>query len=166
MFEQVGVDGDELQRNSYYNVDNDNANNDWNISDIRTTHLPAKVSALSSELQTNLTNTTIQTATNGNNGTLVSTSDKLFLAAEKEMFGTRVISRTEEFSALTTWQYRTTHTSQSDRIKYDPTSTARRYWLRSPRSNYGNIVIDIFSDGELGSSYATNSVRVSLCFAI
>ena len=165
VFEQVGLDADIIQWNPTSNVDSDNAYNDWNISDMRNTHLPTRLLLLSSALQSNLTNTTIQTATNGNNGILISTSDKLFIAAEKEMTGTRQYSRTEEFNALTTWTYWTTHTQASDRIKYDPTSTAQRYWLRSPYSGDTSRVVDIFSYGVFGIDVAYGSFRVSLCYA-
>ena len=167
VFEQVGLDSDTIQWNTSSNVDGDNAYNDWNISNMRTTALPARLLLLSSELQAIITNTTIQTATNGNNGTLVSTSDKLFLVAEKEMTGTRQYSRTEEFDALTTWTYWTTHTTNNDRIKYDQTSTARGYWLRSPRSGSVDGVVNVyFSGGFNNVGIATHINWVSLCYAL
>ena len=166
VFEQVGVDSDTFVWNSATNVDNDSAYNDWNISNMRTTALPARLLLLSSELQAIITATTIQTATNGNNGALISTSDKLFLPAEKEMTGTRQYSRTEEFDALTTRSYWTTHTQSSDRIKYDQTNTARYYWLRSPRSDYTNRVVYVDSNGDFMSYNANGSFRVSLCYAL
>lgn len=166
VFEQVGLENDSTQWNTSTNVDGDNAINDWNISYVRNTFLPAQLSALSSALQDNLTNTTIQTATNGINGTLVNTSDKLFLQAEKEMnSGIRTYSRTEEFSALTTWSYRTTHTQASDRKKYDSTSTTRAYRLRSPRNDTGNGVMYIYTNGNFSYNNASSSSRLSPCFA-
>lgn len=165
VFEQVGLDADTLQWNPSSNVDGDNAYNDYNISDMRNTHLPAKLSALSSELQAIITATTIQTATNGNNGTLISTSDKLFLAAQKEMTTSPYYSRTEENSALTTWNYWTNHTQQSDRIKKDPNNTARYYWLRSPVSGRTDSVVFVSDGGSFGSSSAVGTFRVSLCYA-
>ena len=165
VFQQVGLDSATIQWNPSSNVDGDNAYNDWNISDMRNTHLPAKLSALSSELQAIITNTTIQTATNGNNGALISTSDKLFLAAEKEMTGTRVRSVQQEFDTLTTWTYWTIHTQDSDRIKYDPSNAARAYWLRSPYSGNTYSVVCVNGNGDFCLSSAYSSIRVSLCYA-
>lgn len=167
VFEQVGLDSNELQWNSISNVDGDNAYNDWNISRMRNTHLPAKLLLLSNDLQSILTNTTIQTATNGNNGVLVSTSDKLFLAAEKEMTGTRINSVSQEFNALTTRTYRTTHTTDNDRIKKDPTNTDRSYWLRSPVSGVTGGAVYANNVGGLGGANVNGyAYRVSLCYAL
>lgn len=165
VFEQVGVDSDALVWNLASNVDSDNSINNWNISNMRNTHLPARLLLLSNALQENLSNTTIQTATNGTNGTLVSTSDKLFIAAEKEMTGTRVRSVQQEFDALITWNYWTTHTSSNDRIKYDPTSTAQCYWLRSPDSSYTRNVAFINASGSFLGNNAGITYPVSLCYA-
>ena len=165
VFQQVGLDSDAIQWNPSSNVDSDNAYNDWNISAMRNTHLPAKLLKLSSELQAIITPTTIQTATNGNNGALLSTSDKLFLPAAKEMSSSPSYSRTEENSALTTWTYWTTHTSASDRVKYDPTNTARYYWLRSPRSGNTDRVVEVNYYGSFDFSEAGLASRVSLCYA-
>lgn len=166
VFEEVGLGDTSYQWNSPANIDNDNAYNDWNISDMRTTTLPARLLLLSSDLQAIITNTTIQTATNGNNGTLVSTTDKLFLPAEKEMSETRTYSRAEEFNALTTWNYWTTHTQASDRKKYDNTSTARFYWLRSSFNGSTNQTIIIDTNGYFSYIDARNSYRISLCYAL
>lgn len=164
VFEDVGADSNSVVWNSSTNVDNDNCYNNWNISDMRNTDLPAKLLALSSDLQSIITNTTIQTATNGNNGALVSTSDKLFIAAGKEM-GETGYSRTEENSALITWSYRTTHTQASNRIKYDATNTARFYWLRSPGSGSNSSVVSVGTNGVFRYLGANSKYWFSPCFA-
>lgn len=166
VFEQVGVDSDNVIWNLSTNKDSDNCWNNWNISNIRNTHLPARLLLLSNDLQSIITNTTVQTATNGNNGTLVNTSDKLFLPAEKEMSGIQWYSRTEEFNALTTWSYWTNHTSSSDRIKYDSTSTATGYWTRSPVSDNANNALFINTNGSFNGYYgAAANGHVSICYA-
>ena len=165
VFEMVGVESSSFQWNPASNKDADNCYNNWNISKMRNTTLPAHLLLLSSALQDNLTTTTIQTATNGNNGTLVSTSDKLFLAAEKEMKTSPNMARTEENNALTTWGYWTTHTTSSDRIKYNPTSTAQSYWLRSPYTGATIYVVYVGGDGGFNGRNADLSLYVSPCFA-
>ena len=165
VFEQVGVDSDFVVWNVDTNADSDGVINNWNISNMRNTVLPARLLLLSNDLQGVITNTTIQTATNGINGTLVNTNDKLFLAAEKEMNQTGVWSRTEESSALTTWAYWTTHTTANDRKKYDPNNTAEAYWLRSPYSGRTYEVVLVGNNGSFFGDYVANSYQVSLCYA-
>ena len=89
VFEMVGVENNYASIwNSQTNVDSDSACNNRNISDMRTTTLPARLLLLSNTLQDNLTNTTIQTAKNGMSETIVSTDDKLFLPALKAIENT------------------------------------------------------------------------------
>lgn len=165
VFEQVGVDSDQALFNAFTNKDSDNCYNNWDISGMRNTTLPAVLLKLSTVLQDNLTDTTIQTAKNGLSSTLVSTSDKLFIAAEKEITGTRQWGRAEEFSALTTWLYRTTHTTDSDRVKLDPSNLAQTYWLRSPCTGSGSDVVLVYGNGSFDARIARNTYCVSLCYA-
>ena len=72
---------------------------------MRTTHLPAVLLRYSNDLQAIITNTTYKVATNGNDGTILELTDKLFLPAMKEMWASPGYSRSEENSALTTWAY-------------------------------------------------------------
>lgn len=167
VFEMVGVENSSVVWNPYTNLDNDNAQNDWNISDMRNTTLPTHLLLLSNDLQSIITNTTIQTATNGINGTLVSTSDKLFLAAEKEMRAYPSIARTEENNTLITWSYWTTHTTNSDRVKLRPNNTASSYWLRSPVSNKNDNVLMVGSNGVFNNTAdGGGTQRISLCYAL
>lgn len=165
VFEQVGVDDTGLTWNAENNKDDEYHYNNWDISTMRNTTLPARLLLLSNSLQENLSNTTIQTAKNGGNSTLVSTSNKLFLPAEKEMSSTNTYSVSQEFSALTTWNYWVNHTQASDRIKYDSSSTARSYWLRSPRSLDSNYVVCFNSIGNASTNYVLYESRISPCFA-
>ena len=164
VFEQVGVDNSQFKINGSAITDSDGAYNNWNISIIRNTTLPERLLLLSSVLQDNLTNTTIQTATNGTNGTLVSTSDKLFLGANKE-FGKTSYSRTEENNALTTWSYWVSHTLANEHIKYDTTNTASEYWTRSPANNNKTNMLYVNSSGNFNVATANDIKNISLCFA-
>lgn len=166
VFEQVGVDSDTVVWNQSTNTDDDGAYNDYEISNIRNTVLPTKALALSSELYATLTNTTIQTAKNGNSNTLVSTSDKTFILAEKEMnSGERRQSVEQEFNTLTTLSYWTTHTTNEDRKKYDSSSTVRAYWLRSPRLTDKRQAVDVYTNGGISYEFAYATYNVAQCFA-
>ena len=140
VFESVTTEANSEIWNAQDNVDDNNCSNNWNISNMRTVVLPATLLKYSSGLQSAVTETTIQTAKDGgDNKTLISTTNKLFLAAEKEWYTTRSRSWQFEFNALTTYNYWTIHTSSSEHIKYNPQGTAVFCFFRSPQ--------DWFMDG-------------------
>ena len=164
VFEQVGVDSDAYYWNSQSNTDSDGYLNDYEISDIRNTLSQTILPKLSNELTGELVSTTIQTAKNGKGSTLVSTTDKLFILAIKEMMGNGYGVSAED-NALTRLQYWTTHTGNT-RIKYDSQNVARSYWLRSPINNSVNNVNAIDSVGAKANfTVDTSPRRISSCFA-
>ena len=165
VFEQVGVDSDTVAWNQSTNTDGDGCYNNWDISNIRNSVLPTKALALSSELYATLTNTTIQTAKNGNSSTLVSTSDKTFILAEKEMTASPTKAVSQESSALTTLNYWVNHNQMSDRIKKDKYNRIQYYWLRSPLFETVEGVVFIFSDGGIVAAPFNNSRCLAQCFA-
>lgn len=166
VFEQVKVYDTVKIWNPTSNKDNDNAYNDYAISRMVSTHLPAYELLLSSDLQATLTSTTVKVAKNGNSSTILDVSSKLFLPASKEVDTSGSSARTEENAILTTWQYYTTNTTASDRIKRDSTSTARKYWLRSPSYNSSGTVVAVDDDGRFVSSFAEGEIRIAPCFAL
>lgn len=165
VFEQVELEPLAYQWNSSSNVDSDNCSNNYNISNMRNTHLPAIMTKYSSSLQNSLTNTTYKVATNGNNGTILNLTNKLFLPAEKEIWATRYYSRTEEFDVLTTFSYYMTHTAASDRIKYR-SLYANNWWLRSPNSGDPDFVcrVGIYGGNDYYRASASNGVAT--CFSL
>ena len=172
VIEEVNIEGTDgsgatgVVWNSSSNTDDDNAYNDYGISNMRTTVLPGVLTRLSNDLQAVITNTTYKVAKNGNSTTVLELEDKLFLPAEKEMTSSPTRARTEESAALTTWDYYTTHTSASDRIKYIADSTAQRYWLRSPRSGNTYSVVYVGNGGSFSGDYADVTNRLGFCFAL
>lgn len=165
VFEQVGVDDTTYTWNASNNLDDDNCYNNYDISNIRTTLSSTILPKLSNDLTGQLVSTTIQTAKNGTSSTLVSTSDKLFLPAGKEISASPTDCVSQEIIALTTWQYWITHTTNSYRLKYDSTSTARSYWLRSPYSGNSSHTIYIDGTGNFTNTNAYAGRRVASCFA-
>ena len=152
--------------NTSTNTDDNNAYNDYNIANIRTTMNTTIKALYSSDLQSALTQTTVKVAKNGNNGTLVDVTDYLFLPAEKEIFGSASYSRSEEASALTQYQYYATHNTASDRIKQKlDNSGAGYWWLRSPRSSSTSNVCNVSSGGGADNSGAGYMNGVAPCFA-
>ena len=166
VFEQYTLDGSNGSGASGLVWDSNNVN-DYQNSTMRSTHLPAVLLRYSSELQAQLENTSYQVCKSGNDGTLVTLSDKLFLPATKELSTSPSYSRTEENNALTTFQYYQTHNTQADRIKYkngDLTS-ASYYWTRSPYSGNADSVVRVINSGNFSGSGAVNTYGVSPCFA-
>ena len=146
--------------------------NNYNLATIRTTINSggnAYTELFSSDLGQELTNTTVKVAKNGGDGTLVDVTDKVFLPAEKEVWTSRTYSRTEEFTALTTFQYYTTHTSNSDHMIPRPSAVGQTsgnvWWLRSPCSDYSNGVCGVNSSGGASNYDADDSRGVAPCFA-
>ena len=165
VFEQVGVDSDTVVWNQSTNTDGDGAYNNYEISNIRNTVLPTKALALSNELYATLTNTTIQTAKNGKSTSLVSTSDKTFILAEKEMTANPNYAVSEESNAFTTLGYWVNHTSSGDRVKKDPSNVAQRYWLRSAYTNAKDNMVVVYLNGNFGNLFATGYSCIAQCFA-
>ena len=163
VFEQVGVDSNSYFYNNGGGADSDGAYNDYEISTIRNTVLLQNIiSYLSNELTNELVSTTVQTAKNGNSSTLISTDDKLFLPASKEV-GRTGNSVNAENNALTTWTYWTTHTTDNDHIKYNNSSTAKAWWNRSPKSGSSGEACVVWSSGSIAAS--STSGFISSCFA-
>ena len=170
VFEQVGLESTNYQWNPSTNVDGSGAYNNYSISDMRTTHLPAILLKYSSELQSSITNTTYKVATNGNDGTLLELTDKLFLPAEKEILGvfSDPYSRPEETAALTQFQYYETHNTYRYRTKYKPNaSSGSPWWQRSPSSGFNNLTCNFDDSGTRSDSRAeyTNYCSVAPFFS-
>ena len=165
VFEEIGLETNTYRYNSNANLDSDNCYNDYDISQMRNTHLPNTIlPKLSSALQDNLTATTIQTAKNGLSSTLVSTSDKLFLAAVKEMGGS-THTTTQELNALITWQYYVLHNTNADRKKERIGGGIFYYYLRSPYLGSSSEAVVIDSNGGLNTSDADTRRDCAPCFA-
>ena len=165
VFEQVGVDSDTVVWNQSTNTDGDGAYNNYEISNIRNAVLPTKALALSNELYATLTNTTIQTAKNGNSSTLVSTSDKTFILAVKEVSSFNYNSVQQEFNALTRLGWYVSHNQASDRIKYNSSNVACGYYLRSPYTGTTQYIMRVREYGDILGYDAADNQNIAQCFA-
>lgn len=164
VFEQVELETTNYVWNPSSNTDDDSCYNNYNISQMRSTHLPAIMAKYSSELQALLTDTTYKVAKNGNSSTVLELTDKLFLPAERELYSSRSYSRQEEWNALTEYQYYVTNSANSYRIKYK-SGTAGAYWQRSPYSGSASYVCGVYALGDKSYYYAYDSRGVAPCFA-
>ena len=166
VFEQVKLEVTSTQWNTSTNKDSDNCYNDYAISDMRTTYLPAIFAKYSSELQSSITDTTYKVATNGNNGTLLELTDKLFLPAEHEIVALHIYSRDEEWNALTRYALYAANDTADFRKKYKPGDVSPNgWWLRSPYSKSTSDVCRIAYNGDAYDYSATNVYGVAPCFS-
>ena len=147
--------------------------NNYSTSQMRTTHLAVgggvRSELIGSDLAAQLTASSYKVATNGNDGTLLTLSDQLWLPAEKELTQTRVYSRQDEFDALDTFDYfvaNDTNDARKSPKASAPTATSgNQYWERSPNSGDTYYVCYVGSDGGLYNGNAYNSRGVAPCFA-
>ena len=147
------------------NTSNTNAGG-WNACAMRTVTMAQLYDLLPSDLKDVLATVNIKAA-NGGSGTIsvVDSADKLFLLAEKEVFGTRTYSVTAEADALTQWKWYQDHNTNADRVK-KRNGSASYWWLRSPRSGYSYYFCIVFSSGSAGRSDAFTGYGVSPGFVI
>jgi hypothetical protein len=142
------------------------------ISEMNTISLPAIKATLPQEWQ-NVIKTVDKKSANGSDGNytqIVTSSQKLFLLSEIELFGTANYAQN---GADEGYQYEYwTGKQLTDTIKYRDNDgdgvpeTASHYWLRSSAIGYtGNFVIGK-SQGGLSSNLATNDWGVSFAFCI
>lgn len=147
--------------------------NNYSVSQMRTTHLAVgggvRSELIGSDLAAQLTASSYKVATNGNDGTLLTLSDQLWLPAEKELTATRVYSRQDEFDALDTFDYfvaNDTNTARKSPKASAPTATSGNiYWERSPYTGNAFGVCGVGSGGGLVSDGASSSYGVAPCFA-
>lgn len=131
-----------------HNMNSTNTNSgSWSASAMRTwlngsgfyDNLPSDLKAVIADT-TVITGTYNGNATGGNNST---TTDKLFLAAEKEIHGSRTISTSTEADALAQFQYFANGGSKT---------LTTYWWLRSPYYGNSSRFCDVHSGGARGDS--------------
>ena len=101
----------------------------------------------------------------GNNQSTIETvQDKIFLAAEIEIFGSTTYSFAGEG---TQYQYYKNATANRYKMpKWSSSSTSHIYWKRSPSSGNAALFCDVNYNGDAGSSYASSAYGVAPCLCI
>lgn len=91
---------------------------------------------------------------------VTATTDYFFLLSEYEVFGSISYANSNESSKQAQYAY---YSAGNSKIKYkhDATSTAARWWLRSPYSSYSFYFVRVHTDGTVDTSGA----YISLGFA-
>lgn len=165
VFEQVELEATDYQWNTHDRVDSNNCSNNYYNSLMRWANLGAIQAKYSTDLQDYLSgpNMLFQAQDGISSELLYLPAEILFLPAEKEIGAARTYSRTEEYNALTTFQYYTNHNTNSDRIK-NQGGSASGYFLRSPQSGEMHNVCIVDSTGAISTLDDANTCGVAPCF--
>ena len=117
----------------------------WNQSEFRTTTLPSILETLPSDLQSVVKAVDKQTATDSQNTSLVTTSDKLFIFSEEEITGVNIYGSSGEGMKYEYWEQLDGGTFvpgyppyRNYRIKNlsNGTGATSNWWLRSPTKDH------------------------------
>ena len=119
---------------------------------------------LPDDLQEVIATVKVKACESGNSGTIIESSDKLFLPAEREVFASRSYSRTEEFNALQRWQYYAQNDTQNARKK-NRHGSASNWWLRSPRGGGSNnfAMVNSYGNADYGIAIYNDGVAPGFC---
>lgn len=146
--------------NTTYSMNGSNTNvNGWRGSTMRTSTMATLLNQLSSDLKSVLKFVNKVTSKGNNQSDLETTSDKLFLLSEIEVFGATQYSYAGEGKQ---YEYYTAGNSTIKKVN----GSAYNWWERSPRSGYTNYFCYVTSSGSATSYFAGNSYGVSFGFCV
>ena len=129
----------------------------WTSCDMRSAHLPAILALMPTEVQNGIREVSKLTSAGSQSAAINTTSDKLFLLSEVEIFGSTVYSVAGEGT-----QYDYYKAGNSMVKKKNGSATA--WWGRSPRaSSTGNFCL-VSTRGRTSSIGANNAYGVAFCF--
>lgn len=125
----------------------------WTSSKMRTTTIPAIFATMPSEVQSGIKGVNKLASAGDTSSTITTTSDKLFLLSEIEVFG------------KTTWSA-TGEGSQYDYYKAGNSKVKNKsgWWLRSPAISNNNSFCFVNSDGTPASGMSKYSYGVAFAF--
>ena len=155
---------------TWFNMNNTQTNEGgWEASLMRKNIMPLIKAAFPSELQAVIKTSTIYTDNAGGEPQtlpeLTDTQDDVFLLAEYEIFGTRSYANDKEGNYLKQYSY---YSAGNSKVKYrhNATSTAARWWERSPHSDGSYYFCYVHTKGNANPYYADYSLGVSPAFKI
>lgn len=139
----------------------------WNSSQMRTKICGTSLSSYSgtiiavipAALRAVLKSVTKYTDNTGNSSAasaVTATTDYFFLLSEYEVFGSITYGNTNEKSKQAQYSY---YSAGNSKVKYNhsATSTAVRWWLRSPYASISTHFVRVRTDGTVSGSYAAYS---------
>lgn len=136
----------------------------WASSNMRTAICGTSLSSYSgtilavipAELRAVLKSVTKYTNNTGNStaaSAVTATTDYFFLLSEYEVFGSTTYANSNEASKQAQYAY---YSAGNSKIKYkhNATSTAARWWLRSPFASNSNRFVSVYTDGTVNNDRA------------
>lgn len=146
--------------NTTYSMNGSNTNvNGWRGSTMRTSTMATLLNQLSSDLKSVLKFVNKVTSKGNNSSGLETTSDKLFLLSEIEVFGATQYSYAGEGKQ---YEYYTAGNSTIKKVN----GSANYWWERSPSSGSTNYFCGVYNSGNANRSGAGNSFGVSFGFCV
>lgn len=128
----------------------------WTSCAMRSTHLPAILALMPSEVQAGIKEVSKLTSAGLQSSTINTTADKLFLLSEIEIFGSTTNSKSGEGS-----QY-AYYSAGNSKVK-NLSGSANRWWERSPGGSSSGTFCVVYFNGNV--SYSSASVSYGVAFA-
>ena len=139
-----------------YRMNSSNTNmTGWDGSEIRTETIPAILAKMPVNIQNGIKAVNKLTATNGTNGTIKTTSDKLFIFSEMEVYGSTIKSHSGEGKQYDYYK------AGNNKVK-KVGGTVSWWWLRSPRAKYSYNVCGVNNNGSI--TVVSASTELGVCF--
>ena len=160
-----GYDGSQIS-GTWFNMNNSDTNSGgWRESLMRKNVMPLIKASFPSDLQAVIKPSTIFTTQGSGNGACTATEDEVFLLAEYEVFGRIDFASSQEPNYLKQYAY---YAAGNSKVKYrhNATSTAARWWGRSPYSSFPTAFCCVNTNGFSNGADAYNSHGVSPCFKV
>lgn len=143
---------------------NTTATNDggWGSCQMRTRECVNLLNCLPSDLQAIVKTTTKYTSAGDRSTNIVSSSDKIFLLSEFEIFGDIFYSVFEEKNYQQQYSWYSNH----DQIKYDSSGSLSYWWERSPYESDSRFFCSVSDSGGANYDNAYRSRGVAPCLCI
>ena len=137
-------------------------NGGWGSCQMRTRECADLLNCLPSDLQAVVKTTTKYTSAGGESTNIVSSSDKIFLLSEFEIFGTTnySVSGEKDYQQQYSWY------SNHSKVKYNSSDSKVSWWERSPYHSYSAGFCRVTADGYASDSAAHYSNGVAPCLCI
>lgn len=129
----------------------------WKNSAMRTTHLPAILALMPTEVQNGIREASKKASVGGASSTIETVSDKLFLLSEVEIFGSTSYSAAGEG---TQYDY---YKAGNSKVK-KRNGSAASWWERSPYASDSSFFCLVYSNGTASSGYASYAAGVAFGF--
>ena len=129
----------------------------WTSCAMRSTHLPAILALMPSEVQAGIKEVNKLTSAGSQSSTINTTTDKLFLLSEIEIFGSVRYSKSGEGT-----QYAYYKAGNSKVKKVNGSNSA--WWERSPSGGINTFFCRVGSEGGNYDGYASDSKGVAFAF--